>query len=449
MNLVCLEILVADMLARQNHVRVVTQYSQIESDLEREQPGDVPLETHQALAERRGIPEPPLGVGGGHAKRDDMNDHGTLQICSLRLNNVHSNSASLFLTGLWIREDPMTRIAVLGAGANGASIGADLTVAGLDVTLIEQWPAHVEAMRSQGVLINTPSDSYRVPVRAHHLCEVATLRQPFDVVLTLVKAYDSRWAAELIKPLLAPDGLLVGVQNGMTVDDIADVVGLERTLGCVIEISSMMFEPGVVERHSGKDRSWFAVGSLSPSTAGREEEVASILRHAGTVEVVDDIRATKWMKLVSNSTTLVTTAILGVPMLEAAGIPEMRDLMLRSGREALEAGRLQGLAPLPIFGLTQNDVDTSDDLVETLLTTLLDGFVIPTTKTTILQDWMKGRRSEVGDINGRVVSALWEHGRAAPVNAAVVDIAGKIESGELEPGPQNLELLLTSSSIAT
>ncbi len=42
------------------------------------------------------------------------------------------------------------RIAVLGSGANGASIGADLTAAGLDVTLIEQWPAHVEAMRRPG-----------------------------------------------------------------------------------------------------------------------------------------------------------------------------------------------------------------------------------------------------------------------------------------------------------
>jgi 2-dehydropantoate 2-reductase len=40
------------------------------------------------------------------------------------------------------------RIAVLGAGANGASIGADLTKAGHDVVLIDQWPARVEAMRA-------------------------------------------------------------------------------------------------------------------------------------------------------------------------------------------------------------------------------------------------------------------------------------------------------------
>src|ERR1019366_2493925 len=106
-----------------------------------------------------------------------------------------------------------------------------------------------------------------------------------------------------------------------------------RTLGSVIEITSMMFEPGIIERHSAPPRSWFAVGSLSNGTAGREEEVAGLLRHAGSVDIVDNIRAAKWMKLVSNATTLVTTAVLGVPMLEAVKMTGMRDIMLRSGQE--------------------------------------------------------------------------------------------------------------------
>ncbi len=334
------------------------------------------------------------------------------------------------------------KIAVVGAGANGASIGADLTAAGLDVTLIEQWPAHVEAMRERGAIIRMPDRTLEQPVRVLHLCEVATLREPFDVVLLLVKAYDSRWATQLIEPLLAPDGLIVGVQNGMTLDAIADVVGAHRTMGCVIEISSMMFEPGVIERHSGPTRSWFAVGSTDPSTAGREEEIAALLRHAGTVEVVDDIRAAKWMKLVSNATTLVTTAILGLPMLEAVALPGMRDLMIRSGEEALEAGNRQGFGVLPIFGLTSAEVDRPDGVVELLLDTLLDGFVLTGTKTTILQDWVKGRRSEVDDINGRVVKVRAEHGLRSPVNSAVVELAHRIEAGELSPSPENLAALL-------
>ena len=339
----------------------------------------------------------------------------------------------------------MTRIAVIGTGANGASIGADLTHAGFDVTFVEQWPAHVDAMRANGLRINLPDRTELHSVRAIHLCEVATLRERFDVILVLVKAYDTRWAAELMKPLLTDDGLMVGVQNGMTLDYLADIVGRDRTVGCVIEISSMMFEPGIVERHSGRERSWFAVGSESAAATARAEQVAELLRHSGSVQVVEHIRAAKWMKLVSNATTLVTTAILGLPMLDAAAIPEMRALMLRSGHEALDAGRRQGLPTLPIFGLAQDDIDSSADIVETLLDTLLAGFVISTTKTTILQDWMKGRRSEVDDINGRVVRAMHDHGGSAPVNSAVVELAHMIESGELTPGPENLTLLLERS----
>jgi 2-dehydropantoate 2-reductase len=333
------------------------------------------------------------------------------------------------------------RIAVLGAGANGASIGADLTRAGLDVTLIEQWPAHVARMRADGVRIEMPEETLVQEVRAIDLCEVAELRRPFDVVLVLVKAYDTRWAAELIAPHVAPAGLVAGVQNGMTADDLAAVVGPERAIGCVIEVSSMMTEPGVVERHSPPSRSWFAVGSLGPETAGREEEVAALLRHAGTVAVVPNIRAAKWMKLVSNCSTLVPTAILGLPMLAALNHEQMRELMLAAGQEALDAGLARGHEVLPIFGLGAEDVGDHDRVVEVMLDRLYAGFVLEQTTTTVLHDWRKGRHSEVDDVNGVVVAEAARHGLEAPVNAALVEVGHRIERGELEPAPENYALL--------
>lgn len=336
----------------------------------------------------------------------------------------------------------MTRkIAILGAGANGASIGADLTEAGHDVVLIDQWPAHVETMRRQGLRIEMPDETRQVAVRAHHLCDVCTFKEPFDVVLMLVKAYDARWASHLIAPWLKKDGFLVGVQNGMTTDTVAAVVGPQRTLGCVIEISSMMFDPGVVLRHSPPPRSWFAVGSIDSATEGRENEVASLLRHSGAVEVVDDIRAAKWMKLVSNATTLVSSALVGLPLQEAAALPGMRELMLRSGQEALDTGQALGHPVLPIFGLTADDVRQTNRLVETLLDLLLAGFVLPETKTTVLQDWIKGRHSEVNELNGLVAEEAARLGHSAPVNTAIVEIARRIEHGELKPDPANLALL--------
>ena len=336
-----------------------------------------------------------------------------------------------------------TRIAVVGSGANGSSIGADLTLAGREVALIEQWPEHVRAMRADGVRIVMPDETLQVPVRAYDLCDVATFTETFDVVLVLMKAYDTRWACQLIEPYVKPDGLVVGVQNGMTHDTVADVVGAHRAIGSVIEISSMMFEPGVVERHSPPSRSWFAVGSNDPATAGREGEIAELLSLSGAVDVVDDIRATKWMKLVSNCSTLVPTAILGLPMISAAAIPEMRELMLEASREALASGAALGHEILPIFGLTADDVEQPGRIAETLLDRLLANFVLPHTTTTVLHDWTKGRHSEVDDVNGLVVAEHARRGTTAPVNAAVVDLAHRIERGEIAPDPANLELLLS------
>lgn len=335
------------------------------------------------------------------------------------------------------------RVAVLGTGANGAGIGADLTRAGHDVTFIEQWPAHVEAMRERGVRVDLPDHSETTAVSVHHLCEVAELRGSFDLVFLVVKAYDTRWACELITPLLSDSSLVIGVQNGMTVDDIADVVGPERTLGAVIEISANMFEPGVVERQSGRDKSWFAVGSIHDATRGREEEAARVLRAAGTVVVSEDIRSSKWMKLVANAAELVPSAILDLPLGDAARLPGMRDFMVEAGREAVRACLAGGNRLMPIFGMSKDDIGNPEDYAVLLLDKVLTDYTLPSTRTTVLQDWMKGRRSEVNEINGHVVRESERLGLPSPLNTRVLELGRRIENGDLAAGPDNLTLLVS------
>ncbi len=335
------------------------------------------------------------------------------------------------------------RIAFVGTGAQGAGIGADLIRAGLDVTFIEQWPAHVEAMRANGLRVELPTDSFTTPVRVHHLCEVATLRDRFDIVFLVVKAYDTKWSTELIKPLLADDGLVVGLQNGMSIDDIADVVGPERTIGAVIEVASNMFEPGVTVRQTPAAESWFTVGGIHEATRGREQEVVDALQHAGTVEISQDIRSSKWMKLVANAGELVPTAILNLPMADAAATPGMREFMDRNCQEALRVALATGNRAVPIFGLTEV-VGDSDDYAVKLLDLVHSHWTLPDTLTTVLQDWRKGRRAEIEEVNGLVVREAAKAGIDVPANARTLELARRIEAGELEAQPSNIELLLAN-----
>jgi 2-dehydropantoate 2-reductase len=127
-------------------------------------------------------------------------------------------------------------IAVLAPGGIGAPIGGLLTRAGHDVVLIDQWTEHVEAMRSAGLRIEigtrqAPEGELVVPVRAYHLYELASVRPSFDVVFLSAKSYDTAWLVELIRPYLAPDGVLVAVQNSLNEEWIAPVLGAERVVG--------------------------------------------------------------------------------------------------------------------------------------------------------------------------------------------------------------------------
>ena len=333
------------------------------------------------------------------------------------------------------------RIAIVGTGANGAGIGAEMTRAGLDVTFIDQWPAHVEAMRARGIRVEMPEQTHVTPVRAFHVCEVASLREMFDIVFIVVKAYDTRWACELIKPLVSRTGLVVGLQNGMTMDDIASIVGPERTIGAVIEVTSNMFEPGIVVRQTPPAGSWFAVGAFDGTAQGREPEVVEALRHAGAVEISKDIRSSKWMKLVVNAAEFLPSAILDLPLRDAITVPGVRDVMVAAGREAIETALALGHQLVPIFGQPRVEENDTGQYATTLLDKVLNEFMLPQSRVTVLQDWMKGRRAEVDEINGLVVAEQKRLGGTAPVNERLVQIAHRIERGELKPDPSNAAIL--------
>ena len=228
----------------------------------------------------------------------------------------------------------------------------------------------------------------------------------------------------------------------MSLDDIADVVGPQRTIGAVIEMASNMFEPGVVTRQNAPSNSWFAVGAIDPAIQHRMPEVQAALQHAGTVEISSDIRSSKWMKLVANAGELVPSAILDVALADAVRMPGMHEFMVECGKEAARAAVADGSRLVPIFGLTEEQVSGPDQYAEDLLGEVLEKYSLPDTRTTSLQDWMKGRHSEMNEVNGLVVDVLARSGQSAPYNAHTMDLARRIEAGELERSPDNLALLL-------
>ena len=102
-----------------------------------------------------------------------------------------------------------TRIGIIGVGAIGSVVGGLLTKAGHDVTLIDQWPDHVQAMKHTGLRLSGTCGEHLIPVRALQIHELQSVAEPFDAVFISVKSYDTEWATHLGRNYLKPDGLVV------------------------------------------------------------------------------------------------------------------------------------------------------------------------------------------------------------------------------------------------
>ena len=332
------------------------------------------------------------------------------------------------------------KIAVVGTGGTGSVIGGMLTVAGHDVVLIDQWGAHVEAMKARGLFMSIAGEEFTAPVRALHLYEVCTLEHKFDIVFLACKSYDTLWLTQLILPYLKEDGVLVSSQNSLNDEWIAPLVGPTRAIGCVLTMSSEVFEPGQLKRNTAMDRTTFVLGELHGRITPRLQELQQILSAAGKTELTANLWGTRWSKLVFNCIVAPVCALAGVGPAHLTAAPERVRVCLELGREALLVGQAQGYQMEPVFGLSMEDAARSPEaLVDNLVkASQAEG---REARSFFHQDILKGRRTEVDYINGLVARKGRESGIATPMNDAVVAMMKRLERGEMGPAPENIGAL--------
>jgi 2-dehydropantoate 2-reductase len=336
------------------------------------------------------------------------------------------------------------KLAVLGAGAIGSTIGAYLTRGGRDITLIDPWPAHVEAMQRNGLKVSAQDEEFTVKIKAVHLADVCALRQQFDAVLLAVKSYDSVWATKFIEPYLTPTGVLVSAQNGINEEWVAPIIGYTRTLGCVVTIGAGLYEPGHVTRTSAPSRPSFAVGELNGMMTPRIRDLATVLAPAGPAHATVNLWGERWAKLTVNSMANALAGITGMGGAALRKEPEAFPICLRIACEALAVAQTLGVQVEPVGGIpAQRYLEAAHGVGgEELRSQWVEaGQALGAGRPSLLQDVMKGRRTEVDYLNGYVVRKGREVGVPTPMNEAVVAVTHRLEAGDLTQGLANLQLL--------
>jgi 2-dehydropantoate 2-reductase len=243
-----------------------------------------------------------------------------------------------------------------------------------------------------------------------------------------------------VHPYLKPDGVVVGVQNGMNDDSIASIVGRSRSVGCVVELQAELFTPGLIQRNTTRQGTWFSLGELDGAYTPRIRELETLMGKVGRCEVTNNIYGAKWTKLIANSMTMGPFGLLGLRNFEAAALPGMFDISVKLGKEAYAVGTALGYRVEPIFGLRADEfAGSSDENLVTTMKTLLGH--VGKGRTAPIHDHMKGRRSEMEFISGVVSKRGRELGISTPCNDAVVELDRQINTGKLTMDPSNYELL--------
>jgi 2-dehydropantoate 2-reductase len=291
------------------------------------------------------------------------------------------------------------RITVIGAGAMGGSYGGLLAVAGHEVSLIDAWPAHVDAINRDGLRVDGVRGEHRVRVPA----STEASGQRADLAIVFVDADNTAAAAETAAKALAPDGCAITFQNGIgNVETLQGALGRERVLGGSSMCSAASRGPGhVALTHLGRT----TIGETDGIARPRTEALAAALNGAGfETEVAPDVMAVIWEKFVLNCSINAIAATTGLRAGEIARLPELAAFQGRIIEEVMAVTVAKGIRlPTPDLGAKIKAHGRRKF-----------------NKPSMLQHVEAGRRTEIDALNGALLREAAALGVATPCNEALV-----------------------------
>lgn len=294
------------------------------------------------------------------------------------------------------------RVAVMGAGSVGCYYGGMLARAGHQVTLIAR-PAHVEAIARDGLRMETKSFDEHVRLAAS---SDASALQGAQLVLFCVKSTDTEAAGEQMLPYLAPDALVLTLQNGVdNAERLRGVLPQHTVAAAVVYVATEMAGPGHVKHHGRGD----LVIEPSPTSAAAAQALAA----AGVpTNLSDNVRGALWLKLILNNAYNAVSAITQLPYGKTAVGEGVQGVMRDVVNECLAVAKAEGVQ-------VAGDVDAA---VRMIFDTMPNQF------SSTAQDLARGKKSEIDYLNGLVVRRGEALGIATPANRVLWALVKLLES---------------------
>jgi 2-dehydropantoate 2-reductase len=289
------------------------------------------------------------------------------------------------------------KIFVLGAGAIGSAYGALLSQKN-DVTLIGRR-THVEAINRNGLVLSG-NVNHRFLVKA----ETIVKEIPLDTLILLTtKAHDITEAVASLKPLLRKDTVLLVLQNGLGVKALVEKVTENKAevVRGLVTSAAEFFEPGKIS---------FWQGETLLEPVQTSERIAQVFNESGLkTRIVKDIREELWKKLIINCVVNPLTAIFRVRN-NAIMVDSLRWIRHEIIRECVAVGKAEGIR--------------FQENLEELIEQKIAGY---TNYSSMCQDILKGKKTEIDFLNAKIVELGKKHGIPTPVNETLVGLVRFLE----------------------
>jgi 2-dehydropantoate 2-reductase len=312
-----------------------------------------------------------------------------------------------------------------------------LSRAGYDITLVDVVPEHVEKMNRDGLRIEGIRGDRTYPVKA---VLADDLEGPLGVVLLCVKGHFTGEAMRRYAPLLAENGYVVSIQNGLNESIIASRIGRERTVGCFVHFAADYLEPGLLQLSN--ERTLY-VGELDGALTPRVAALAEMLDHAMPAVTTDNIWGYLWGKMTWVGMAFVT-ACVDAPVDEIVNHPLGLKLCRLASSEVYHVAETQAPKLMPIGVFDPNLFAPGEDYEQRANSAVLavgeDMRGKIKDRTGMWRDLrVKRRKTEVDMQPGAVVEIGERLGIPTPVNQAVIQVIHEIEAGQRGMGWDNLD----------
>ena len=300
-------------------------------------------------------------------------------------------------------------ILIVGGGAIGSLFAHFLIQSGQRVTMLENNRERVEKITRDGLTIESERGVSTVRV------QIFTSPQAIgkaDYAILCVKSYDTERAVREVAPVLKSGTPVLTVQNGLgNVEIIAQAVGIENTLGGITAQGATDLGSGKI-RHAGKGET--IIGALSEASREKAGEISSLLNRAGIeTALTDDVGGILWSKALINAAINPLTAILRLRNGELLDYPETREIMRSAVEEAAAVAKTKGIQvkwPDPVAQTERVCQATASNY------------------SSMLQDVLNHKRTEIDYINGAIVREGEAQGIPVPVNKTLTLLVKAIEA---------------------